>query len=204
MTWPKRGFPILPGALRRAWKNEMLPPVVTTRAGLRAGMRVGELDETGLGESPAPRAARLDTLEAYLVHLVTSRLYQRIETLDGPAVESELDESIWGRVDLTPRTARALERASHLGDTAWLRAATATDILSVRGMGARSYLDLTCNVEGEMPATPRQPSISVDRHGRESALAARRACQQERVGPSEARLRGGSVCPLMSSLSRSP
>ena len=159
MTWPKRGFPILPGALRRAWKNEMLPPVVTTRAGLRAGMRVGELDETAWEK--VPQSARLDTLEAYLVHLVTSRLYQRIETLDGPAVESELDESIWGRVDLTPRTARALERASHLGDTAWLRAATATDILSVRGMGARSYLDLTCNVEGEMPATPRQPSISV-------------------------------------------
>ena len=158
MTWPKRGFPILPCALRRAWKNEMLPLVVTTRAGLRADMRVGELDETAWEE--VPQSAHLDTLEAYLVHLVTSRLYQRIETLGGSAVEGELDESIWERLDLTPRITRALERVSHLGDTAWLRTATATDILSVRGMGARSYLDLTCNVEGEMPTTPRQPSIS--------------------------------------------
>ena len=158
MTWPKRGFPILPCALRRAWKNEMLPLVVTTRAGLRADMRLGALDETAWKE--VPQSAQLDTLEAYLVHLVTSRLYQRIETLGGSAVEGELDESIWEQLDLTRRTIRALERVSHLGDTAWLRTATATDILSVRGMGARSYLDLTCNVEGEMPTTPRQPSIS--------------------------------------------
>ena len=148
--WPRRGFPLIPRVLRRAWHFERLPPAALERAGLASNTTVGMLDRSVW--SRVGRPEHLAPVANYLAHITTSLLYHgRNSNLASQAL---VDYPLPGSAtldDLTVsrRTRNALERGGRGSDLHWLMGLGAQDILALRGLGSRGLLDLICAMEGQ-------------------------------------------------------
>lgn len=147
-AWPCPGYPLLPTALREAWKDDKLPPRVRLTVGLPEEWSLFQADATVWETATHPD--RMDTLVKYLVSKVTAHVYYaphnpvaQIPILVRP-IMSILDLN---SLPLSGRTKNSLRRSRRIGDQAWFTTATARDLMALRGLGPKSVLELSCVLE---------------------------------------------------------
>lgn len=160
-AWPRRGYPILPRFLRDLWGRERVPRPIIERLGLSEEIAFRELD--GAFWRRLSDDSDVGLLANHLSALVLSRLYSATPTelaTQMEAVERVLpctpdDDELLNRLPLSARTRNALARSGRLSDAGWIAKAGVADLLAIRGLGSKSFLEFATVLEGAVDAEPR-------------------------------------------------
>jgi hypothetical protein len=144
IRWGHPPVPLLPRALRQAWRGDVLPNWVCMATGLPLGSTT-EMLGPNVWESMKQLTPRL---EHFLIFQLRSR-FGTVRTLKcvdrGWPLGLKLDDISW-----TPRTRNALANQGLMRDESELVKLTFQDLFEMKGMGAKSMLDFSATLEAAM------------------------------------------------------
>ena len=150
---------MLPSFLRRHWGAEHLPDTLCRQVGL-------PLDTTleSLNANIWHKATTKDIkgpIALYLKEMVQSRLFLGTDEAAQSALSSGLPFS-HVELELLPLSTRARNALGHVGNSrkiaAWLQEATAKDLIQVRGVGVKTFLEIVTLVD--IHGEPGKNSVS--------------------------------------------
>lgn len=139
--WGAPRAPLLPAALREAWRGERMPSWIAVEARLPGDFLLSDLDAR-VWDLPRFQPDRVQT---YITRLVRDR-FRSVEPLR--AITTPWPRALDPRVVAwRVRTINGLERAGLLGNVARLERITFAELADIRAMGIRSLLDVAAGAE---------------------------------------------------------